>query len=156
MKFQPKLFLLVLLFGLLVTTGGFQSRAADDLSPIVPSLASFILPGAGQLLNDQPEKALTHFVIIVGIDTATYFLAGSLYPGPWTTYRIGTALHLAWSGYSAYDAYQVASHRRRGIFGSSMELVSSDTPRADIEIASSGLTASRPSREFSVSAISDQ
>ena len=153
MKFALKLLGLFLISGLIVTSFTTNGLADNEISPVVPSLASFILPGAGQLLNDQPEKALTHFVVIVGIDTATYLMAGTFIPRPWTFYRIGTALHLAWSGYSAYDAYQVASRRRSGIFGSSFDLVASEKSETELKIASSSLTTRRVSREFSVSSL---
>ena len=155
MKLSVKLAGLLIFSGLLLTIMGPSGYAAYDISPVVPSIASFILPGAGQLINNQPEKALTHFIIIIGIDTATYLLAGSWYRASWTTYRLGTALHLAWSGYSAYDAYQVATGHRGGIFGSSLELGSTEQPDTKLELASQPFSLAKTSGEFSVSAVSE-
>ncbi|MFB6291391.1 MAG: hypothetical protein ABEJ25_06660, partial [Candidatus Bipolaricaulia bacterium] len=116
MRFCLKSVGIFILSGFLLTSLGAQSLAADDLSPVVPSLASFIIPGSGQLINEQPNKALTHFVVVVGIDTATYFLSLSYVRTSLLTYRLGSLLHLAWSSYSAYDAYQVASNKKQSIF----------------------------------------
>ncbi|MCF7891008.1 hypothetical protein K9M78_07300 [Candidatus Bipolaricaulota bacterium] len=149
MRFSLKLFGLLLMSGLLVSSLGAHSSAADEISPVVPSLASFILPGSGQLINDQPNKALTHFIIGVGIYSSYTFTF--LYQSP--LYRLVPVLNLAWSGYSAYDAYQVARGRRQSIFGSSLDLDSAETVETDLELASSPLTTSGPSREFSVSAV---
>ena len=154
MRFSLKLIGLVLISSLLIASLGTNKLVAEELSPVVPSIASFILPGSGQLLNDEPNKALTHFVVIVGIDTATYMFARTTRPFNWTSYRLGTALHLAWSGYSAYDAYQVASGRQqRGIFNSSLELDSKRTTGSDIELSSPALTITGIDREFSVSKV---
>lgn len=151
MRFSLKLIGLLFVSGLLITSLGGQSYARNDISPVVPSIASFILPGSGQLINNQPNKALTHFLIgavIYSSYTVTYF--GGTYD-PY--YNLLPVLNLAWSGYSAYDAYQVASGRRRGVFGSSLELDSPKQSETDLELASSALSISRPSREFSVSAV---
>ncbi|MFW6422287.1 MAG: hypothetical protein ACOCZX_05600, partial [Candidatus Bipolaricaulota bacterium] len=90
--------------------------------PIIPAIGSFIIPGAGQLLNNKPNKALTHFAIIVGIDTVTYWVG---YRRLGNSYLLGS-LHLAWSAYSAYDAYEVARRRRGGLDLSSWDGVESD------------------------------
>jgi len=148
-RFHLKLLCFLIVSGLLVTSIGSQVMADDEISPVVPSVASFILPGAGQLINDQPNKALTHFVVGIGIYSSYTFTF--LYRSP--LFRVIPILNLAWSGYSAYDAYQVASGRRRGIFGSSLELESSRTSEPELELASSALTLSNQSREFSVSAV---
>jgi hypothetical protein len=123
--------------------------ADEEISPLVPSVASFILPGSGQLINDQPDKALTHFVVGIGIYSSYTFTF--LYRSP--LFRVIPLLNLAWSGYSAYDAYQVASDRRRGIFGSSLELESSNGSEPELDLASTALTLTDKSREFSVSAV---
>ncbi len=107
----------------LILLGSFSLRAAADdenLTPFVNGLASFILPGAGQLLNDEGDKAIQHFLVILGIDAANLLLARTPYVGYYTIYPLSIA-HLAWSAYSGYDAYQVAERRGRNIFGSSLE-----------------------------------
>ncbi|MEF8837170.1 MAG: hypothetical protein V5A87_04885 [Candidatus Bipolaricaulota bacterium] len=151
MRFSLKLIGLLFVAGLLITSIGGQSLAQDRLSPVVPSIASFILPGSGQLINDQPNKALTHFVIGVAIYSSYTFTF--IYRSPY--YSVVPALNLAWSGYSAYDAYQVASGRRNSVFGSSLELDSTESKETDLELASSALSTSNSSREFSVSAVSN-
>ncbi|MBS3812684.1 hypothetical protein KGY64_02540 [Candidatus Bipolaricaulota bacterium] len=106
----------------LILLGGLAPRASaqeEDPTPFLNGLASFVLPGAGQFLNDEGEKAIQHFLIIVGIDTANILLArGGFYY--YTPYPLGIA-HLAWSAYSAYDAYQVARRGGGNIFGSGLE-----------------------------------
>ncbi len=144
MKLPAKTFALFLIFSLLILSS--ESLAlADDISPVVPSIASFILPGSGQLINDQPDKALTHFVVFVGIDAAAYVLL----PHTSMYYGLGT-LHFAWSSYSAYDAYQVARRKRGSIFNSSLQLEDASNFSKDLSLAGSfsldqrsGLSVSR-------------
>ncbi len=153
MRFSLKLAGLLFVSVLLITSIGGQSLAQDRLSPAVPAIASFFLPGTGQFINNQPNKAITHFLVgalIYSSYSVTYF-SGSYY----TYYNLLPALNLAWSGYSAYDAYQVASGRRNNIFGSSLELDSTEPRETDLELASSALSISNSSREFSVSAVSN-
>jgi hypothetical protein len=71
----------------------------------IPGLASFALPGLGQLLNDQMDKAIMHFAIGVGIGALGYGIGWYILPGAW--YLVPT-LYFAWSLYSGYDAYTVA------------------------------------------------
>ncbi|GEM_PF-2318144 len=104
------------------------SATDRNTTSLVNGLASFILPGAGQLLNDQPDKALQHFIIIVGIDATSYLLAPVLYHGAYSFYSIGLAAHLGWSAFSAYDAYTVAKHQGGGIFNSSLNNFNSADP----------------------------
>lgn len=75
----------------------------------IPGLASFLIPGLGQLLNDEIDKAILHF----GVDVAIIIGGGYLtwlmpYPGYGYGYSIVGLAHLAWSLYSGYDAYTVA------------------------------------------------
>ncbi len=119
MKYLPKTVGLLLVFALIAAGFSSTSRAQEDLSPIVPAIASFVIPGSGQLVNDQPNKALAHFVVGVGVSSVYYlpFVIGT------PTWRVVSALQLAWHGYSSYDAYQVATGRRRGsIFDTELEL----------------------------------
>jgi len=70
----------------------------------IPALGSFLIPGLGQLLNDEIDKAIFHFAVDVGILALGWYLGGLL---PMGYYTIPT-LHLAWGLYSGYDAYIVA------------------------------------------------
>ena len=111
---MKKLILTMTLMIFLTAIFGFvgqAQRARVELDPIVPAIASFVIPGGGQLLNDQPNKAVTHFVVSLGIYAAVY-----AYPSPIPMQKINIALtaHLAWSAYSAYDAYIVARNRYGG------------------------------------------
>lgn len=141
------------IIGLLVITGLILSSIAptgvaqDDLSPIVPAIASFVIPGSGQLVNDQPNKALTHFVVGAALYSA--YSIPYVYGSP--VISVLPALNLAWSGYSAYDAYQVAE-RRGGVFNSSLELEDQESGsigKVDLDLSDPG-----NSPEFSVSRVS--
>ncbi|MCF7875418.1 hypothetical protein K9M06_00030 [Candidatus Bipolaricaulota bacterium] len=149
MKTTSKLFVLLLVSVVLLLTSGTIGIAAEDISPAVPSIASFILPGAGQFINDQPNKALTHFVVGVGIYSA-YSL-----PFIWKSplIRILPALNLAWSGYSAYDAYRVAEEKNRSIFDSSLN--SNSEPVYSVDLVDSSLELSTGAPELSVSSVSE-
>jgi hypothetical protein len=70
----------------------------------IPGLASFVLPGLGQLLNDQMDKAILHFAVDIGILAIGYYV-GTLFP--FGFYAL-PALHLGWAIYSGFDAYNVA------------------------------------------------
>jgi hypothetical protein len=70
----------------------------------IPGLASFVIPGLGQLLNDEVDKAILHFGVNVGL-VAVGWYAATLFPMGY--YAVPT-LYLAWGLYSAYDAYSVA------------------------------------------------
>ena len=133
---RVKLLVAVMIVSLLTIAMSTPALARDEitLDPIVPAIASFIIPGAGQLLNDQPDKAITHFAVAVGINALNYFLVYSVYTSsPAYSPYLGGTLHLAWSAYSAFDAYEVAEDRRRGIRFSSLEMESS--PYADEELS---------------------
>ena len=88
--------------GILVVSFGALAASSDAW---IPGLASFVLPGAGQLINDQMDKAILHFAVAVGIGALGYGIGFYVLPGAW--YLIPT-LYFAWSLYSGYDAYTVA------------------------------------------------
>ena len=75
----------------------------------IPGLASFLIPGLGQLMNNQPDKAILHFGVDVAIWVGGGYIA-SLMPGYYwyEGYSLVGLAHLAWSLYSGYDAYTVA------------------------------------------------
>lgn len=77
---------------------------AQDNDAWIPGLASFVLPGLGQLLNDQIDRAIIHFGVDVAIVTVGWYLGGLM---PYAYYAI-PALHLGWAVFSGLDAYNVA------------------------------------------------
>jgi TM2 domain-containing membrane protein YozV len=98
--------ILVSMIALIVS--GVPTHAASS-DAWVPGLASFLIPGLGQLLNDQVDKAIVHFGVGVAISlggslASTALLYGNFYYG----YYIVGAAYLAWSAYSGIDAYNVA------------------------------------------------
>ena len=70
----------------------------------IPGLASFVVPGLGQLLNDEMDKALIHFGVDLAIFGLGYYVGSFL---PFGYYAI-PALHLGWAVFSGFDAYNVA------------------------------------------------
>jgi len=81
--------------------------SAQDSDPWIPGLASFLIPGLGQLLNDQMDKAITYFAVDIAIWALGFYGAMFLPPLLFAT----PALHLAWSIYSGFDAYNVAKEQ---------------------------------------------
>jgi len=78
----------------------------------VPGLASFLIPGLGQLLNDQMDKAIIHFGVAVGISVGGALVSNVLsYNSFWYGYSITAAAYLVWSVYSGLDAYNVAKEQ---------------------------------------------
>ena len=98
-----------LVVGLLVimATGAF-AQTAPKSDAWVPGLASFIIPGLGQLLNDQMDKAIIHFGVDVAILVGGGYISYLLPYGYWYSYSIVGLAHLVWSVYSGLDAYNVA------------------------------------------------
>jgi len=87
------------------------AQTAPRTDAWVPGLASFIIPGLGQLLNDQMDKAIIHFGVGVGIFIG-YSLAAITY-NPYglfsnSTFALVGLAHVVWSIYSGLDAYNVA------------------------------------------------
>lgn len=82
----------------------FSSMAAKN-DAWIPGVASFVLPGLGQLINDEMDKAILHFVVGVGIGALGYGIGWYILPGAW---YLTPALYFAWSIYSGFDAYSVA------------------------------------------------
>jgi len=85
------------------------AQTAPRTDAWVPGLASFIIPGLGQLLNDQMDKAIIHFGVAVGISVGGSLISSVLsYNGFWYGYSVVAAAYLVWSAYSGLDAYNVA------------------------------------------------
>jgi TM2 domain-containing membrane protein YozV len=89
---------------LLVSTLGASAQTTDAW---IPGLASFVIPGVGQFINDQVDKAILHFVVAVGLDVGVYYLA-ALLPFGYYSYPLVGLAHLGWALYSGFDAYNVA------------------------------------------------
>jgi len=107
---QKVLISLILMVSLLMimATGAF-AQAATKSDAWVPGLASFIIPGLGQLLNDQMDKAIIHFGVAVAISVGGSLISSTLlYNGFWYGYSLTAAAYLVWSVYSGLDAYNVA------------------------------------------------
>ncbi|MBU1050133.1 hypothetical protein KKG90_08950 [Candidatus Bipolaricaulota bacterium] len=88
----------------LVSSVGAVAQSNDAW---IPGLASFVLPGLGQFINDQTDKALLHFGIAIALDVGAYYVAAIL-PFSYYSYSLVGLVHLAWGVYSGLDAYDVA------------------------------------------------
>jgi len=86
---------------------GVAVVGAAEAQPWIPGVASLVLPGLGQLLNDELDKALVHFGVDVAIIAVGWY-AAALLPFGYASYALVPAAHLAWSLFSAFDAYSVA------------------------------------------------
>lgn len=111
-------FLIVVVLLALLSMMGVAQERVRPREPLLYGLASFIIPGLGQYLNDEPSKALAHFIIAVAIPTVCevirYFLPRPL---PWRLRRaLCSLLSLGWHALSAIDAYETAEefNRRHG------------------------------------------
>ena len=105
---KKTLVVLVVVVGLLL--GMAVGASAQPTEAWIPGFASLLIPGVGQFLNDEMDKAVLHFGIGVGINVAGYYAAVFLPLGAYG-YPIWGLAHLAWALYSAYDAYDVAKAR---------------------------------------------
>jgi hypothetical protein len=92
--------------GVLLLVASFGASAQNN-DAWIPGLASFVLPGFGQFLNDQIDRAILHFGIAVALDVGAYYVS-ALLPYSYFTYPLVGAVHLAWAIYSGLDAYNVA------------------------------------------------
>jgi hypothetical protein len=106
---QKAVMVLCLTMGLLLVSLGASAQNGPSQAWI-PGLASLVLPGLGQLLNDQMDKALVHFGVDVGILVIGYY-ATTLLPLGFPGFVVLPLAHLAWAVYSGYDAYTVAKEQ---------------------------------------------
>ncbi|GAB4304716.1 MAG: hypothetical protein Kow0097_02050 [Candidatus Bipolaricaulota bacterium] len=82
--------------------------------PLIHGIASFAIPGLGQYLNAEYNKALVHFAVDVVIVVGGGYVAAIL-PPPGVPLYWGVGLvHTLWALYSGWDAYAVAL-RREGL-----------------------------------------
>ncbi len=96
--------MIVAMLSVMTVTGFAQSTNSDAW---IPGLASFLIPGLGQLLNDQMDRAILFFGVDIAIIVGGGYVTTLLPYGYWGYSAVGLA-HLAWSLYSALDAYNVA------------------------------------------------
>ena len=89
---------------LLVLTFGATAQPSQAW---IPGVASLVLPGLGQFLNDELDKAILHLGIAIALDVGAFYVA-SLLPFNYLSYPIVGLVHLAWGLYSGLDAYNVA------------------------------------------------
>jgi TM2 domain-containing membrane protein YozV len=68
------------------------------VNAILAAIASFIIPGLGQLLAGDAKKGIIFFVIALVLGVLNVYV--SMFIG---------ILSLVWALYAAYDAYQMAS-----------------------------------------------
>jgi hypothetical protein len=81
--------------------------AAQPNEAWIPGVASLVLPGLGQFLNEEVDKAFLHLGIAIALDVGAYYVA-SLLPFTGYGYPLVGLAHLLWGLYSGYDAYTVA------------------------------------------------
>ncbi|HDI10700.1 MAG TPA: hypothetical protein ENF77_00015 [Candidatus Acetothermia bacterium] len=80
--------------------------------PMIHGLASFVVPGLGQYLNGEPDKALVHFLVALAIPVVGYTVAFYA-PYGYPIYYLVPLLQLGWAAYSALDAYETAERYNR-------------------------------------------
>lgn len=95
--------------------GNEASRVACD--PFINAGASLIIPGWGQWLNGERQKAVMHIVVGLGLSVSAYLLA------PTNLSLILAAGRGVWSIYSVYDAFTTClrMHKEAGEMISSIE-----------------------------------
>lgn len=104
----------VLLAALLAFGAMGWGRQEPNPIPLIHGLASLAIPGLGQYLNEEYNKALTHFGVSVALVVGGGYMAAMLpHPGFSPYWVVGLA-HTLWALYSGWDAYQVAL-RREGL-----------------------------------------
>jgi hypothetical protein len=104
----------VVLAGLVTFGAAGFGREEPNPIPLIHGVASLAIPGLGQYLNEEYNKALTHFAVSVAIVVGGSYLAAILpHPGFSLFWGVGLA-HTVWALYSGWDAYQVAL-RREGL-----------------------------------------
>ncbi|RLE39395.1 hypothetical protein DRJ12_00500 [Candidatus Acetothermia bacterium] len=107
MKYALVGIVLIAIASLASTTAVAQSQT----EAWVPGLASFLIPGLGQFLLDEPDKAILHFGVDVAILAGGGYAASIMSPSSYSGYSLVGLAHLAWSLYSGYDAYTTAEEK---------------------------------------------
>jgi hypothetical protein len=99
--------ILLLVAVLMVSTVSAVAQSSDAW---IPGLASFVLPGLGQFINDEVDKAIIHFGVAVALNVGTYYIS-SFFRYSYLRYSLVGLLHLGWAMYSGLDAYNVAKRQ---------------------------------------------
>ena len=107
--------LIVLLIGMvllaLLPTVGMAQERVRPRDSLLYGLGSFLIPGLGQYLNDEPGKALAHFIVAVALPTICEIVTAEILPWPFPRHRrraLCGLLSLVWHAHSAIDAYETA------------------------------------------------
>ncbi len=66
--------MVALCVGVILLVGTFGASAQTN-DAWIPGLASFVLPGLGQFINDEMDKALIHLGIAVALDVGAFYVA---------------------------------------------------------------------------------
>lgn len=98
---------LVLLVAFQVMGAAQEEEQVTPKNPLLYGLASFVVPGVGQFLNGETNKALTHFLLGVAIPVVGYYAAVAS-PTPLLVISATGVAQLGWALFSAMDAYEVA------------------------------------------------
>ncbi len=109
---MKKWFVPVIVAGLLFVTyvpvveAALAQKDEVKCDPFLNALASFVIPGWGQWLNDERGKAVFHVAVGAGLIATPILFAGT----PIALFAI--LGQLVWGGYSGYDAFMtcVAKH----------------------------------------------
>lgn len=98
-----------------LTVAGVGQQEPNPI-PLIHGIASFAIPGLGQYLNAEYDKALVHFAVDVGIIVLGRLVLWPLVYSisPWYGYGVVALPHTLWALYSGWDAYTVAL-RREGL-----------------------------------------
>jgi len=101
--------MVVLVIAVGVLVGMTLSAGAQPTDAWIPGLASFLIPGIGQFLNEEIQKGIVHLIVGTTIPVA----GGAVVAALPSVYRpagiamVGIAT-LAYRLHSGYDAYTVA------------------------------------------------
>jgi hypothetical protein len=108
-----RLTFIVVLLGIVslvfLPVAGMAQEIVHEREPLLYGFASFLLPGLGQYLNEEPDKALLHFFIAVAIPIVCYYVDYAL-PYSYPVYPACSLLSLGWAAYSGIDAYETAKN----------------------------------------------
>jgi len=101
--------MVVLVIAVGVLVGMTLSAGAQPTEAWIPGLASFLIPGIGQFLNEEITKGIVHLIVGTAIPVAGGVVVAAL---PSVYQSAGIAMvgiaTLAYRLYSGYDAYTVA------------------------------------------------
>jgi len=108
------IFLVVLTVLIVFDVGPLYAQEAEaeinpDCDPFLGGLASFVIPGWGQWLNGEKDKALVHITVGMGLSVTAFLLR---YPFSLVVAGVRTL----WGLYSTFDAFsKCASQHELGM-----------------------------------------